>query len=333
MIFRLSLFTALFVGVIMGISPLARAQSAGGGESIVSSTPDGQTVSNALLPNAQAPQPQEQSEMPRTEASISFDQSMPGPILPRPESVYIPGNNDRDSSDPRKQMGVKTAEEMMGVPTLQDIFGLSKSDLSTFGATSQTNTSLFSSSTNRYSSDSMNDGDANWSKILISGEGNDTFNTARATNNSNSSGGMFGRMFDNDSSDSAFGGQKKDSEEDSIFTSTFSDQPQSDMPSSSPYDNTPPPQPAMQVQTSDLAPNNSALSSVFSSSLSSPSPFAVPQAMVPAAPTVPQVPQAPGFSSGNNYSLGQPVTPSWAPKPPPWLSSQPQMGTMVQRKF
>src|SRR5580692_2090819 len=87
-----------FAGLLFGSAVLARAQSAGSGQQILFSSPDGASVSNSLLPSAQAPVPQELPDDAAQQSPLSlFDSQLPAQRFPAPSRVFITPQNSQDS--------------------------------------------------------------------------------------------------------------------------------------------------------------------------------------------------------------------------------------------
>lgn len=310
----------VFAGLVAAFCLVTKAQS-NTEQSILFSTPDGQSISNALLPSARAPgTPQGLPDLPENEQSFSFNPQA-RPRMPLPQPMLKQRNKSQDdNTDIRKSMGVQTPAEAMGVPSLQELFGLPKpkatNSMSQYGG-GDTGT------TNILSSDSKSS-DANWAKILSADS--DAFNMAKTADSNR----LTGALFDSATSDNLFRSKKADDEkaDDDFNTSSFAR-----------ANGRQPGQGAWEAAVQIAAPANvpgytppaPAPSGFGASSLNSQSPFALPKAGTPET-SIPHLPTLPGASSWQN-SPSQPATPSWAPKPPPWLDSTPPMGTMAQRKF
>jgi hypothetical protein len=295
-------------------------------QSILFSTPDGQSISNALLPSVQAPgTPQGLPDLPGNEQSFSFNpqarQRMP---LPRPTLKQRNKSQD-DNTDIRKSMGVLTPAEAMGVPSLQELFGLPKpkatNSMSQYGGDD-------TGSTNTLTSEGAAASDANWAKILSADS--DAFNMAKTADSNR----LTGALFDSAANDSLFREKKANNEK------ADDEKPDNDFNTSSfarAYGSQPG-QGAWEAAVQIAAPANvpaytppaPAPSGFGVSSLNSQSPFTLPKVSTPET-SMPHLPTLPSASWQNPPS--QPATPSWAPKPPPWLDSTPPLGTMAQRKF
>lgn len=308
--------TAVFCLLTM----MAKAQT-GSEQSILYSAPDGQSVSNALLPSAQAPGTSgEIPNLPEAQPGFEFS-STPGQPMLIPRPILPPRHKQQDDSDIRKSMGLETPAEAMGVPTARELFGLPNAKVT--NSMSQYDEDAAASN---YLSSGAANSDSSWAKILSADS--DAFQSAK-TADSNSLRGAF---FDSDTSDSMFREKKADDEkaDDDFNTSSFSQindgQPaQSALAATDPF--------GAQANTAGLAQNPAPAASAFSEpSASSQSPFALPKVSAPES-TMPQLPTLPGVAGQNAGSPSQPARPSWAPKPPPWLDPTPQPGTMPQRKF
>ncbi|HUE37156.1 MAG TPA: hypothetical protein VMO20_07175, partial [Candidatus Acidoferrum sp.] len=297
------------------------------GQPIQFTTPDGQTVSNALLPAAQAPGTQELPDMPDAQADHVFTPRLPGQWMPLPRRMPVNPRDSQDSQDGtdiRSRMGVQTPAEMMGLPTLREMFGLPK--------TTATNSVTRYGSTNILSSDEesqQQSEESSWAKIL-SAEA-DSFNSTRPDSNSVDKG-----FFDSASADGLFHDKKSDDNKsgdslsgDNMFGTA---QPAQTDDRQKGWDT------AVQIAAPETAPAVTMTPTLApppapafnASSLSPPSPFALPKndsiAVMPQLPTLPSVP-------GQSIAPPPPATPSWAPKPPPWASSTPSLGNIEQRKF
>lgn len=331
----------LLAGLLLGFFPLTHAQAvppatvthprvvADPGQPIIFSSPDGQVVSNAPLPAVQAPQPQELPSFPDQSSISIFNQQLPGDTLPRPVPVVISHDNGLlNSTDPQKRLSLMTSAEIMKVPTMEKIFGLP--ERGSIGAGGQTNywfaqnqNANPNQTTNLYASGETTFDAQAWQKIM------DGKTDAKATNGND--GGIFGSslaknspgilssIFNTSPDDSLFGNQDK-KDDPTVF-----DQIQAAQATASPSQLDPSLIGAM-ASVPAPAPVASPLDSPFNSQ----SPFALPKNSLPTMPELPTLPVA----AGQNYnSTPQPVTPSWEPKPAPWLSPVPPLGTMAQRKF
>lgn len=327
----------VLAGLIVGLGGGAWAQADRPEQSILFTTPTGEIVSNALLPEAQAPQPREELEDPNYEAA----QKIVEPLLPQPRllrPMRIGPDKSQDSLEDPDTMRLKSSSEIMGIPTLRDIFGLPK-----LNGTNGQNQAYADTSTNIVYSDRSPDGapanasgaspESTWAKMVFSEQGSADFSVGKA----GSSNSIVGGFFDTSSSDGLFR-NNKDGNDSAFGSSVFADtvsQPSkldsalqsasssaSDL-SSLPSDSfAPPPAPAAAPSSFD---------SGYNSGFGSQSPFQLPKTESPAA-SLPQLPTAPVFQNQNNQ-FSQPVTPSWAPKPAPWLSPVSPFGTLQQQKF
>jgi hypothetical protein len=317
---------ALVLGsLVLGLGCGALAQTNRPEQSILFTNPTGEIVSNALLPAAQAPQPREEFEDPGYLAAQKIaDPLQPAQRMLRP--MRIAPDNRQDSLEDPNNMRLKSSSEIMGIPTLRDIFGLPK-----LNGTNDQNQAYQDASTNIIYSDGRSDDpsgngrgsspESTWAKMFFSEQGSSDFAVGKA----GSSNSIVGGFFDTSSSDGLFHNNKDGNDSafgQSVFADTVSQPSKLDSAlqsasdaSSLPADNfTPPPTPAP-------AP------SVFDSGFSSSSPFELPKTETPAA-SLPQLPTAPVFQNPNS-SFSQPVTPSWAPKPPPWAATASPFGTTI----
>lgn len=332
--FRFVKFYALFLaGLLSGVSLLAQTNSAEMEQPIIFSTPDGETVSNALLPAVEAPTPSALADMPSPVPEAIAYPHMPLARLPRPQLIPIshskgPSLLDEDGT------GLSTPSQIMGVPTLQDIFGLPK-PYATYDQKKdkdkdkgKDNSSAQGTETNSDSSE-----DADWASMLSG----DTDQSAFAPERTNSPGVSTG-FFDSTPTDIT-GRSLKDkyqNQNDAVFgSSLFGQTPAEQAAFSPPAQSSETATPAF-ASTSAFAPGSSSaptFTSAFSPGLnsqSSQSPFALPKTS--SLGTLPQLPSLPAAVFQNNATPPS-APPSWAPKPPPWLSQTPQFGTMGQGKF
>jgi hypothetical protein len=309
----------IFAVLLLGFLPLALAQSATPGQPILFSSPDGGTASNAILPAATAPAQAALANMPVAPVSVFNDHSSDA-ISPVPAPAAFPsGNNAQNSTDPQNNLKLLTPAEIMDVPTPEKIFGLPESDTkkNTAGQRAE------NTQTNDFSSEQ-----SGWSKFLY---GNDAkANTTDAGGAENSSG-ILSRLFNGAPDGGLLGDPNKTA--DAIYG--LSPQPVQT-----------PAQPEVDqfqqllepLQSSEKPADSSdmnfyrspAQDSVFAQPANSGSPLALPKGGSLAKS--PQLPKLPSVSSQNSDST-QPVAPSWAPKPAPWLSPVPPLGTIPQRKF
>lgn len=321
MSFRFEKWTGpLFAGLILCLSPLVQAQPGDSGQQIIFSTPDGKTVPNAPLPATQAPQPEElssfQSDFQAGSPFSSFDQQLPGASFSAPAPTPIPRDSMQNSRDERERMGLLTPAEIMHVPTMEQIFGLPERNTA---ADSQTN--LMSSenqgTTNILSSDESSSLESSWQKIFNSNSGanastNESIFDSRTTNDSS---GILTEIFNN----------PRDKENNSLFGApdgnaggtAFGVSQQSDPNSFS--------------STRTATANTAYYSSTFNSGPNSQSPFAVPKTST--MDPLPQLPRVPTVSGQDNNNNAPQPTPSWAPKPPPWLSPVSSFGNNPAARF
>jgi hypothetical protein len=225
----------------------------------------------------------------------------------------------RNSLDERERMGLFTPAEMMHVQTLEQIFGLPKRDTAANGLT-QTN--LFAPETQDEATTNIVSSDeslkSSWEKIFGSNSGanastNESVLDSRTTNDSS---GILTEIFNNP--------RDKDKDNNSIFGTPDRNAGETAFGSSQQSD----PNSFSSVRTVTA---NAGYSSTFNSGANAQSPFDVPKASI--MDPLPQLPKVPTVSGqDNNNNVPQPA-PSWAPKPPPWLSPVPTQGTMPQRAF
>lgn len=328
-----------FAALTLGCLVQAHGQSAGPdpGQQIQFTAPDGQTTSNAPIPAAQAPQPQELPDFSAPVTASIFDSQGPGtppPLLMAPP--YSPPNNSRNQTDDRKRQGIPTTAEVMGIPTMEQIFGLPQHQ-NLFG---QNDTPSIPSGNASAHTNAISFGAApatgpflnqsGWAQLFST-------STPAATNTMNSGQagdtGLFSGLFSQPApSGSLFGNNSAPGQNsDSLFGSTpppqAAQQPGLEQPGWGTFNGmTPAPASVGLPQTPSVA-------SSANSGLNSPSPFALPESPTVAA-ALPQLPKLPEVSGQTqNQSAAPAAPPSWAPKPPPWASSQPVLGTMEQRKF
>jgi hypothetical protein len=312
----------VIAGLMAAFCFLARAQT-NSEQSILFSSPDGQSVSNALLPSARAPGTSEGlPDLPDAQPGSMFSAPELQQRMPLPQRTLPHKKNSGDEMDIRKRMGVETPAEVMGVPTLQELFGLPKpkstNSMSQYGGGEATGTNILSS-------DSTAPSDANWAKILSADS--DAFNMAKTADSNR----LTGAFFDSAARDHLSHEKKSDdaNANDDFNLSSFA-QANGRQPGRSPWDAAV--QIAAPASVPGYAPNPTPAPSGFSaSSLNSQSPFTLPKISTPET-TMPHLPTLPGIS-GQSPPAAQPATPSWAPKPPPWLDTTPPLGTMAQRKF
>jgi hypothetical protein len=313
--FRFATLKALVsAGWVAGFCLVAKAQS-GSEQSILFSTPDGQSVSNALLPAATAPgTPQALPDLPDSApSSFTFTPPQTGQKLPHSQPVLTRRNNSQDE-DIRKRMGMQTPAEVMGVPSLQELFGLPK----TKTTNSLAQRPYGNGATNMLTAGNTAASDANWAKILSANS--DAFNSTKIADSNSLSGGFF----DNPNRDSLIHGKKTGDDFDTssfaradvrqpVWDSAVQIASPANVPGYTPNAAPAPAPPAFSAPSQD-----------------SQSPFALPK-VGSLETTMPHLPVLPSVSRPNPSS--QPAAPSWSPKPPPWLDTMPPLGSMAQRKF
>jgi hypothetical protein len=223
-----------------------------------------------------------------------------------------------DPTDPNAALRSPTSAEIMGVPTLEQIFGLPRSH----ATNSQDRVSGVTTNIDFSDNSSPNDSSSDQSTTFE--QGNGMFSSAQSTNSQSASGGFFGSAF----GESVFGQHHNNNSEDSAFGAPPFE-PLS--PSQSRPDSFAPPADAgFSSDASAFAPKIPAPDSAFSAGTVpewSPSTFSQPKS------SLQSLPQLPSLSSYQNNNYSPPAKPSWEPKPPPWASSGPQLGTMTQPKF
>jgi hypothetical protein len=312
--FRCATWKSLLVaGLMLGVYPAARAQS--NGQQILFSSPDGQSISNALLPAAHAPAPQESANFPEgTAPAAIFSQPALNAAFPAPAPVIIPQDNSQSSGDERKPLRLPSTSQIMGVQSMEQIFGLPERDPANdpkglLPWQNQATNSLIVSG--KSSSDQPN-----WAKAL-SGDENDNSSDSNKTENSQ---GAFGGFFDTTKHHGFF-----DNEEKNANDVAFGQSQAPQTASQSQFDD-----PSSQLSPGTPAAELSSPASFLNPGLNSQSPFELPKSGT--LQTLPTVPTAPTVT-GKNYNSLQPTAPSWAPKPPPWLSPVQPLGTTPQRNF
>jgi hypothetical protein len=323
--FRSAHCVSLFLTVMLaGTFAGAQSQSAGQGQPIVFSTPEGQIVSNAAVSVAQAPEPEEPADLPVQAPDSFFSPPVPRTALPAPMPFVMPPEDSQNSSeansmdpmDGQKTMSISTPAKIMNVPTVRSIFGLPE----TTAANGLRGPAIMGSAENDGTTNIISSGEASddpaWAKILAgNGEGNTT-----DSGNPEKSHGLLAGFFNGPPDDGFFGNQDK-----SAVGSGFGpSQPDGTTEGQSPFDSSL----AIATPTSSgftpPAPDAS-----VNSALNTSSPFTLPQSSSPQTlPQLPTLPTVPGQSFSTPASV-----PTWEPKPAPWLSPMPQPGTMEQRKF
>ncbi|HEV2330358.1 MAG TPA: hypothetical protein VGY56_16370 [Verrucomicrobiae bacterium] len=327
MSFRLAdLQALLLVCLVFGLYPAAKAQSTGGGQRILFSSPDGQVTSNAPLPMARAPEPQETPNLPAGEASAQFSVPAPPMILPPPTALQqnnVQNRNDfLDPTDFRKQMGLLTPAQIMDVPTPEKIFGLAEKPAQPQKKPAQSQ--IQNAATNNLASDSTAIfGEPAWGNSWTG----DTEKGMQSSNTTEKASGLFDRFFDTARRDDVFGNHTSGSGNADIIFGQPQSQSQSAGQQSSwlsqlTSDVITPSAPATEpVRSSFTLPGSS------SSDWTSQSPF-TPRP-VETLGTLPKLPALPS-ARPQNGQLSQPAaTPSWGPKPPPWTQAQTPWGTPV----
>jgi hypothetical protein len=324
-----------FAGLAVGFFPLMQSQSAAQGQMIVFSSPDGQITTNAPLPIAQVPQPSEPlADLPGEAPQGLFKPPTPNapyvPLMSGPvyqQDNFQPRDDFQNPMDLRRRMGAQASAQIMGVPSVEQIFGLPERDT----ADGKKNPLLdpmqseygINGATNMMSADRIEA--SSWAKLL-SDNSNPGGDGTTSSNSTDKTSGLFSGFFDSTPKksvkDSLFGGHD-DQADDTGFGSSPASAQQSTWDTF--LNGTPAP------ATAESSQNFSTPNLSSSPGLNSQSPFnQLPQSS--GFNTLPQVPTPPA-APGQNYNSMQPATPSWEPKPPPWLSSTPAMGTMPQRKF
>lgn len=322
MSFHWATWKSLFLaGFTLGALAVAQAQSAGPGQQILFSTPEGEIVSNTAAPVVQAPESQEMADLPDGAPVSAFNVRLPQVVYPAPEPIMVPRGSMTDSrsmEDPLDPMGQRkilsflTPAKIMGVPTAQQIFGLPDSGAGNIlkNAASMPN----EGSTNILSGGEASSEGPGWAKILAENAGQNTSDSSKAEK----SHGLLEGFFNGPPEDSLFGNQDKNPAS-SGFGTSLADETASGQ---SPFDSS-----LAAATRANSSPNSSP--ATLNSSLNPSSPFSLPQSSslgtLPPLPTLPSVP-------GQNFTP-LPAPPSWEPKPAPWLSSVPPPGTMQPRKF
>jgi hypothetical protein len=312
----------VYAGLMVAFCLVTEAQS-GSEQPILFSSPDGQSVSNALLPSARAPGTSEGlPNLPDAQPGSIFSAPEFQEQIPLPQRTLPHRDKSQDEKDIRKRMGIETPADVMGVPSLQELFGFPKAkvtnSMSQYGGGDAT-------STNMLSSDNTAASDANWAKILSANS--DAFNMAKTADSNR----LSGAFFDSTTSDHLSREKKTDDEkaDDDFNLSSFA-QANSRQPGRTAWDAAV--QIAAPADAASYTPQGAAPppSGFGGSSVNAQTPFTVPKVSAPES-TMPHLPALPGVSGQSPPA--QPTTPSWAPKPPPWLDTTPPLGTMAQRKF
>lgn len=304
-----------FTGLMLGVLPLALGQSAEPGQQIIFSSPDGQIVSNALPATLQATQPQQPANVPETPVPADIFKSFDPTPPPHPTAIWVSDRKPQDAEDNQNPLKHVTPAQIMGVQTIEQIFGLPERD----GTGAMTNSSSDENqNTNYIYSGDSSSGDSQWTKLLSDNLGGNTSGSNTTRNSRSTLGGFWDAaprrsFFDNHDKSAGETGFNSSPAGGPVAQSLGWDSFQ---------------QPAATPDAADSQPVSS-LNSTFSPGLNSQSAFALPKSSPEA---LPQLPSLPG-SSSQNYNAPRPVTPSWEPKPPPWLSPVPQPGTLQDRKF
>ncbi len=325
MIFRLATWKSLFLaGFMLGALPWALAQSAGLGQQIIFSTPEGEIVSNTAAPVVQAPESQEMADLPDG-APVSvltlFNVHLPQPAFPKPGPIIVPQEymqNSRSVEDPLDPMGQRkalsplTPAQIMGVPTVQQIFGLPDSSV----GNSLKNPALVQNtgSTNILSAGESSSESPAWAKFLA----NNAYQNASDSSKTEKSHGLLEGLFNGPPDNNWSGNQDKNTAA-SGFGSSLADETASGQ---SPFDSF-----LAAATPASSSPNSSP--AVLNSGLNPPSLFSLPQSSLGTLPQLPTPPSVPG----QNFYSPPPAPPSWEPKPAPWLLPVPPPGTLQQRKF
>ncbi|HXC36515.1 MAG TPA: hypothetical protein VNV43_11620 [Candidatus Acidoferrales bacterium] len=326
MSFRLADVQALLlVCLVFSLFPAAKAQSTGGGQRILFSSPDGQVTSNAPLPMAQAPEPQETPNMPGGEAASPQFSVPASPMILFPPPALQQNNaqkrNDfQDPTDFRKQMGLLTPAQIMDVPTPEQIFGLAEKPAESQKKPAQSQN--LNAATNNLASDATAIiGEPTWATAR-------TGNTEKGVQTSNTTekaSGLFDRFFDTARSDDVLGSHSSGNA-DTLFgqsqTQSQSAGQQSPWGSQLTSDEITPSAPATEpIRNSFTMPGSPR------SDWTSQSPFTPPPADT--LGTLPKLPVLPSFSRQNDRFSQPAATTSWGPKPPPWTQAQTPWGTPV----
>jgi hypothetical protein len=327
MSFRLVKFYALFLaGLLPGIPLWAQTNSIQAEQPIIFSSPDGEVVSNALLPIVQAPESSALANaMEDAPESIVF----PHPPLRRLYgSALMPSKQKNTSLLDEDGISLSTPSQIMGVPTLADIFGLPK-PYATFKQKKNKDNKDTEDADNASSEDgsqtNSNSEEASWQKILSGNVDQSAFAPGKPKSPRVSTG-----FFDSTPTEASGKSlqDKYQAQDDSVFgSSAFNQTPAEptsfNLPAQVSQTIVSAPAPALVI-----SPNAPSFDPAFNQGLNSQSPFALPQSAT--LGTLPQLPALP-VAAFQNYSAPPSGAPSWAPKPPPWLSQTPQFGTMDQR--
>lgn len=321
-------------GVAKGQTPQSpRPQPAGGGQSIVFSSPDGQTTSNAPIPMAEAPEPQPTPDLPAQNVSVPHFSGPPTPWLALPQGAMQQQNaeNRDNSQDPmnlRKLLGGLTPAQIMRVPSPEEIFGLVQKPADAQKKPWQTDNNFGNGPTNTPAPDiSAIFAEPRWAKTWT-GDMKINPGSLESSNSTEKTSGLLGGFFDTARNDTVFGSHDAGSQ-DTLSAPSQPGAPQSPWNSDFTSSSFAPP-----ISSDDAAPTKFPMPSAPASStgLGSQSPFAVPQAS--RLDTLPKLPALPSATRQDDQ-LARPATSasSWGPKPPPWTQSQTPFGTPVQFKI
>ena len=177
----------LFACLTLGVLPLALAQSAGPGQQIIFSSPEGGTVSNVLPPVVQAPAPEESAD-PSATPSVSIFQSL-DPTPSTPLIVMVSRPKPQKTEDPEKSLKLLTPAQVMGVQTIQQIFGMPDRDSLRLGGS--TNSTGGGGNTNYTYSDESSSDDSQWAKFLSENLGENTSSSNQTGNSQSMLSGFF----------------------------------------------------------------------------------------------------------------------------------------------
>jgi hypothetical protein len=323
-----------FAGLTVGFFSLMQMQSAAQGQKILFSSPDGQMTTNAPLPITQAPQQSElPTDLPGEAPQGLFKPPIPNaPLMSAPiyqQDSVQPHDDFQNPMDIRKRMGVQTSAQIMGVPTEEQIFGLPERNAD--GKKNPLEDSLQSEygingNTNTLSPDKVEA--SSWAKLLSDDSSQNGLGAGGTTssNNTDKTSSLFGGFFDSTPKTSvknSLFGSHDDQADDTGFGSSQAPVQQSTWDS---FIGVTPAPAAADSSQNFSTPNLSSGSGLGSQSSFNQLPQSSTFSTLPQVPTPPTVP-------GQNYSPLGSATPSWEPKPPPWLSTVPAMGTMPERKF
>lgn len=312
----------LLAGLLFGLFPAAKAQSNGGGQHILFSSPDGRITSNAPLPMAQAPEPQETPNLPDGEAATpQFSGPPPVPMFFEPPPAMQQDdarsrNDPQNPTDFRKQMGLLTPAQIMNVPSAEQIFGLAEKPTEPQKKPAQSQ----NAATNDLAPDATAIiGQPGWANKAWPG---DTEKGVQSSNTTEKASGLFDGFFDTARSDDVFGNHSARNP-DALSGPSQASQA---APQQSPW--------GSQLTMSDFAPSAPAAEAVpngftptgpSSPDWTSQSPFTPPQ--VSTLDTLPKLPALPSLQPQNDPFNHAAPAPTWGPKPPPWTQPQTPLGT------